>query len=192
MAASDLETVARQIVELARQRGFVVAREVREELTRAGLAETQWKEVLALANPPLAYRRGRYHHPAGAEETPAGDLAGAVQAVLDHHRADVSRIERREQGRVEFVQPVVVLTEEGRSHTLLTRDLSATGIRLISTRRLLGQKLRVVLPAGTDEFHFVVRILWTCPLGDDLVESGGSFLEVQRRPKAERNAPGLS
>jgi hypothetical protein len=27
-----------------------------------------------------------------------------------------------------------------------------------------------------------VRILWTCPVGEDLVENGGTFLEVSTAP----------
>ena len=68
----------------------------------------------------------------------------------------------------------------GRQFTLLSRDLSLTGIRLVGTRRLLGQKVRVSLPQGdgTEACTFVVRILWTCAIGDDLFENGGTFLEV--------------
>jgi hypothetical protein len=72
---------------------------------------------------------------------------------------------------------VKVVTEDGQEFTLLSRDLSATGIRLVGTRRLLGQKVRVIIP-GSDGAarEFLVRILWTCPVGDDLVENGGAFI----------------
>jgi hypothetical protein len=67
-----------------------------------------------------------------------------------------------------------VITEDGREFTLLSRDLSASGIRLIGTRRLLGQRIKVRIGA----LDFQVRVLWACPVGDDLVENGGTFLGV--------------
>jgi len=75
-----------------------------------------------------------------------------------------------------------VAAEDGREFPLLTRDLSSTGLRLIGTRRLLGQKIHVFVPAGEGEgtWDFLVRILWTCPIGEDLVENGGSLLSVTR------------
>ena len=73
---------------------------------------------------------------------------------------------------------MTVRTEDGREFTLLSRDLSATGIRLIGTRRLLGHKVHVIITSGGVSLDFLVRILWTCPVGDDLVENGGTFLGV--------------
>ena len=48
------------------------------------------------------------------------------------------------------------------------------------TKRLLGQKVLVTLPnpEGGPSTKFVVRVLWTCSVGDDLFENGGNFLEV--------------
>ena len=64
--------------------------------------------------------------------------------------------------------------------TLLTRDLSTNGIRLVGTRRLLGQKVHVLIPRRdkATPWKFRVRILWTCAIGDDLIENGGTFIEV--------------
>lgn len=187
MSANDLQAVADQLVELARQQGYVVAREAREALIRAGLPESRWKEALALTRPSLSYRRGRYHFPDSHDEITlsAGptDISQAVREVLEFRRTDVSRVERREQGRVDFVHPVVVITEDQRRYTVLTRDLSATGIRLIGTHRFLGQKLRVLLPASPRPLQFVVRIVWTCPVGEDLIENGGTFLAVEPTPE---------
>ena len=71
-------------------------------------------------------------------------------------------------------------TDDQREMSLLSRDLSTTGIRLIGTRSLLGQKVRVLLPRSDspEPWSFLVRILWTCTVGDNLFENGGSFLEV--------------
>jgi hypothetical protein len=105
-----------------------------------------------------------------------------VRDQLRQQQAQSTRVERREQDRVDFIHPVKVVTEDGREMTLLSRDLSATGIRLIGTRRLLGQKVHVLISAGEGPpLDFLVRILWTCPVGDDLIENGGTFLSVGKR-----------
>jgi hypothetical protein len=87
--------------------------------------------------------------------------------------------ERREQERVEFVQPVRVITEDHLEFNMLSRDLSTAGIRLIGRQRLLGRKVHVII-RGSDSAarDFLVRILWTCPMGDELIENGGVFLSV--------------
>ena len=109
-------------------------------------------------------------------------LAALLAVVSCHavHRTATAALERRGEDRIDFVQPVKVTTEDDREYTLLTRDLSATGIRLFGTLRLLGQKVRVAItaPGQTLPTTFVVRILWTCAVGDGLVENGGAFLEV--------------
>src|SRR5262249_14140867 len=125
-----------------------------------------------------------YHAPVSArvaeEQTQQRCIQRAVRQIIRLHRNATAQVERREQDRVEFVQPVKVQTEDQREYTLLSRDLSPTGIRLIGTRRFLGQKVRVLIPqpGSPVPWTFVVRILWTCPVGDDLVENGGTFLEV--------------
>jgi hypothetical protein len=186
MITTDLQAVAKRVTGRAERQGFVVAREVREELTEAGIAETLWKDVLALARPSLTYRRGRYYYvaPVSARVQAAQlyqrDIREAVREVIEQHRRAADRVERREEDRVDFIQPVKVVTEDGRAFTLLSRDLSSTGIRLIGTRRLLGQKVRVQVPHPDDgpPWEFLVRILWTCPVGEDLVENGGTFVPV--------------
>ena len=105
---------------------------------------------------------------------PALTIADAVQQVTEAYQAARRKVERREAGRVEFIQPVKVLTEDGREFTLLTRDLSPTGIRLIGTQRLLGQRITVRIGS----LDFQVRVLWACPVGEDLVENGGTILSV--------------
>ncbi len=183
MTANNLQVVADQVVQRAQQQGYVVQREVREELRRAGIAETLWKDVLALGRASLSFRKGRYYYAAPvservrAELSQQHDVQAAVEQLLQGQQADSSSPERREQDRVEFVQQVKVVTEDGQECTLLSRDLSTTGIRLVGTRRLLGQKVRVIFP-GPDGAarEFLVRILWTCPVGDDLVENGGAFV----------------
>ena len=184
MTANPLQPVADQVVRRAQRQGHVVAREVREELARAGLAESLWKDVLALARASLSYRGGKSHYTAPvsdrvrAEQSNQDAIGAAVARLVESHHLARGKVERREQSRVDFVQPVKVVAEDGREFTLITRDLSPTGIRLIGTRRQLGQRVRVVIPVGGDVFEFLVRVLWTCPVGEDLVENGGTFLGV--------------
>lgn len=185
MSANSLQAVADSVVRRAQAQGHVVAREVREELARAGVAEGLWKDVLALARSSLVYRKGRYHYTAPvsdrvlAEQSQQGTIQAVVSELIRQHQATRGKVERRGEDRVDFIHPVKVVAEDGREHTLLSRDLSATGIRLVGTRRLLGQKVRVHIPVGDGTAReFVVRILWTCPVGEDLVENGGTFVSV--------------
>jgi hypothetical protein len=187
MIAFNLQTIAEQVVRRARRQGFVVPREVREELARAGLPESSWKEVLTKTDPPLCRRSGRYYFPAPINDpvhlaqTQLENVRKAVRRLIRQHRAAAARVERRGQDRLDFIQPVICRTDDGREFTLLSRDLSTTGIRLVGTRRLLGHKVRVSIPRPEEGSPavFVVRILWTCAVGEDLFENGGMFLEAE-------------
>lgn len=186
---ATLQQVAQAIVRQAQRQGYVVPRDIRTELRLAGLPETQWKDVAALAKDALHYRQGRYYHLGAVsprlqkEQEQQQAIQKIIRRVIKEHRAQAKRQERRGQARVDFIQPVKVRAEDGAEFTLLSRDLSATGIRLIGTRRLLGQKIQVALPASNDQpAHLLVRVLWTCAVGDDLFENGGSFIELQETP----------
>jgi hypothetical protein len=183
---TNLQGVAELVILRARRQGYTVPREVREELKRAGVPETLWKDVLALARSSLRYSHGRYYYadPVSArlrqELRQERGIHRAVRQLIRLHKTAAGQVERREHDRIDFVQAVTVITEDEREFTLLTRDLSTTGIRLVGTRRLLGQKVRVQItaPGQASPTTFLVRILWTCAVGDDLVENGGTFLEV--------------
>jgi hypothetical protein len=185
MTLIDLQEVVNTMVQRAQRRGYVIPREIREELGHAGLPETQWKEVVDLARPSLYYRQGRYYYMTTvsprlrAELSQQEQIQQTLRRLIRRHRQSAREIERRGQDRIDFIQPVKVQTEDGREFTLLSRDLSTTGIRLIGTRSLLGQKVRIVVQENQQEpTAFLVRILWTCAIGDDLFENGGAFLEV--------------
>lgn len=188
MARTGLQGIAEIVVRRAQRQGYVTPREVRAELTQAGLADSQWKDVLALARESLHYRQGRYYHldPISPrlqqEQSQQQMVATAVRQVIRRHRETTAEQERRQQERIDFIQPVEAQTADGRQIKLLSRDLSPTGMRLLTSRSLLGQKLRVFLPApgrGAPT-GLVVRILWTCAVGDDLFENGGTFVELLR------------
>jgi hypothetical protein len=186
MIMTDLQGVATAVVRRAQRQGFVVPREVRQELAAAGLPEEFWKDVLALAHPALNHRQGRYYYASAVsarveqEQQQQRVIQRAVRQLIRQDPAEAGAVERRRNDRIDFIQPVKVHTEDHRELTLLSRDISTTGLRLIGTRSLLGQKVRVQIPRGEDAPPrcFLVRIVWTCAIGDDMFENGGTFLEV--------------
>jgi hypothetical protein len=186
MIATHLQEIADAVIRRAERQGFVVPRDIRDEVVQAGLPESQWKEVLDRARPALNYRHGRYYHVHAVseriqqEQSQQQRIHGAIRQLVQQHRQHAGRVERREQDRIDFIQPVQVETEDSRTFQLLSRDLSPTGIRLIGNRSFLGQKIRLVLPriGNQGSWCFAVRILWTCAVGDDLFENGGMFLEL--------------
>src|SRR5205085_1207232 len=109
----------------------------------AGLPEEQWKDVVALAKGSLNYRQGRYYAITAvspklhAQQEQQRRIEKAVKHLIKLHKDADKAQERRGQVRVDFVQPVRVETQEGKSFTLLSRDISPTGIRLVGTRQLL-------------------------------------------------------
>jgi hypothetical protein len=189
MILTDLEVVADAVVRRAQRQGYVVASDVREELARTNLPEEHWREVITLTGTALSYRRGRYYYQAAVsprrreEQRQQRAILRAVRQVVRDYRQTATTEERRQQKRVDFVQPVQVLFEDHREITVMARDISASGIRLFGTRSLLGQKVRVLVHRGEPRppACFVVRILWTCSIGDGLFENGGAFLEVHEQ-----------
>jgi chromosome condensin MukBEF ATPase and DNA-binding subunit MukB len=186
MTDPTLQPIADSVLRRARQQGSVTARDIRAETKLAGLAETQWKDVAALVKAELHYRQGRYYpaDPISARRAEAEAqqerVAKAIRALIREHRATVKQHERRGQTRIDFIQPIKVHTADGHTLNLLSRDVSTSGIRLVGTKQLLGQKVQIELPHGADGEALILnaRILWTCAVGDDLFENGGSFLEI--------------
>ena len=138
MTAANLNGIADLVVRRAQRQGYVAPSDVREELTQAGASADLWQDVVALARRSLTFRHGRYYYSDPVSERVRREQAqqlGVQQAVdqlLGFGRpAATIPIERRVQDRVNFVQTVTVRTEDGDAFTLLSRDLSVTGIRLI-------------------------------------------------------------
>jgi len=185
MADASLQDVVNAVVRRAQRAGYVVSADIRHELAQANLPESDWKQVVALAKDSLHARQGRYYHATVASprlqktQDQQRLIQRALRSLIRHYRAAKRDEERRKQDRYDVMQPVKVQTEDGRQFTLLSRDLSTTGIRLVGTKRLLGQKVRVTLPHGEKPpCSLLVRILWTCAVTEDLFENGGSFLEL--------------
>lgn len=185
MPSPDLQPVANSVVRLAKRQGFVTSRDIKAELRIAGVAEASWKDVVALANDALMLRQGRYYHKDSynprleKEHAQQQAIQKAIRRLIKHHRNHQKSDERRGQARIDFIQPVKIRTEDGKQFALMSRDLSATGVRLIGTKRLLGQKIELELPGNGEPLcRLSVRILWTCAVGDDLFENGGTFVEL--------------
>jgi hypothetical protein len=186
LTAPKLQEVVKAVVQRAKEQGFLRPSEIREELLRAGESATLWKDVVALARASLSSQRGRYYYASPVSQrllqakSQQEGIARAAGKLIDYYRAAASEGERRGEERIDFIQPIQLQTEDGRKFTLLSRDLSTCGMRLIGTRSLLGQKVRVrILPTSEcDGYCFVLRILWTCAIGDDLFENGGTFVEA--------------
>ena len=185
MSEPTIATVAEAILRRAQRQGYVVPRDIRAELQTAGFPDESWKEVVAQLKNDLHYRQGRYYHVAAVsprlhqEQERQRSISKVIKTLIKEHKDTVKGRERRGQMRVDFIHPVKVKAEDGPEFTLMSRDLSTSGIRLLGTRRLLGHKVHVTLvPKSATPLTLLVRILWTCAVGDDLFENGGNFLEM--------------
>ncbi|HEX5273578.1 MAG TPA: PilZ domain-containing protein [Gemmataceae bacterium] len=183
MMTVNLQEIVGAVLERARRQGSVTPEDIQDELTRAGVPDELWEEVLTLCRRSLRKRRDRYHYVSAARRESAREkqrqaVRRAVRGIIRRHRA-AEQVERRGQDRLDFIQPVRVLSDDGRERHVLSRDLSTTGIRLIATRSLLGQKMRLFLGKGPDACSLLVRVLWTCTVGDDLYENGCMFLDAE-------------
>jgi hypothetical protein len=185
MIMAHLQGVANAVLRRAQKQGFVVPREVRAELAGLGLSGDLWKEVISLVHPPLDYQRGRYYYSTSGEgrleeeKRQQREVLQVIRQLIRQQRALV-KTERRNQERIDFVQQIKLFTEDDRELNVLSRDISTKGLRFIASRGLLGQRVRVVIsrPDNSAPICFVVRILWTCIVGDGLFENGGNVLSV--------------
>ena len=198
MTLTQLKSITRIVLRRAQRQGYVSEKDVRAELKQAGLPGKLWKDVITEAGGELTYHEDHYRYVTpdpGVQEEHRHQLAvgRVVRRLAREHRKSADQHERRREGRVDFIQPVTVQTEDGRTFTLLSRDISPTGIRLIGGRTFLGQKVRVTVPAGPagTTACFLVRILWICTVGDQLFENGGAFLELVHEPAAPAAANGV-
>jgi PilZ domain len=184
MVRTELRPVVEMVLRRAQRQGYVVPRDVREELTQAGMPEVEWKDVLHGARESLHYRQGRYYFievisPRLHEQQSQQQIVfHAIRELIRKHQASAAETERRHQDRLDFIHSALVKTADNQEFRFLSRDLSPTGIRLLGNRSLLGQRVQVKLaPAhGAKPFTFLVRILWSCGVADGLFENGGAFL----------------
>jgi PilZ domain len=180
MSKTDLQRVVGSVVERARLRGFVLPEEIRAELAAAGLPETRWEEVVGLTGDTLRDHGDRFCYAPTVSSRQERQRQRRLNRAVRRLMRAKAHSERRRQGRIDFIHPVPVETADGRSMTLLSRDLSLNGICLIGPNSLLGQKIHVALPTGASGEHigFSVQIVWSCVVGEGLCENGGVFLGV--------------
>jgi hypothetical protein len=188
---ATLADVLRSVLRRAQDQDFVMARDIRRELAQFGLGEHLWKEVIDLAGPALACRRGRYYFvPPGCDRMRVRvhldqrqqlQIHRSVRWMLRHQKAQEKvQHERRVHKRSPFPRSVEVETEDRETIRAVTREISLSGIRLLADRNLHGQELRVRIgfpEAGDQVCSFRVRVLWSAAVGDHLHENGGVFLE---------------
>ncbi|MCS6851985.1 MAG: PilZ domain-containing protein [Gemmataceae bacterium] len=192
MRADNIQTVVQRIVLRAEKEGAVSLREVRAELAAAGLAESLAKEVIAAAGPSLEYRGGRYHFvPPGSarmrlrarqDEALRRKIHRAVRQLVGQYRTPMIAEERRDRPRTDLVEPVQAQAENGPLLHLLSRDISLSGVRFLSSYQLAGQKLRVWIPrpsASKESYCFLVHVLWSAQVADGIYESGAVFLALE-------------
>lgn len=180
-----LKSLVEAVKRRAQAKGFILPKEVKEELASAGLAEGLWKEVLNSARPVLQYHGGRYYFVPGVSprrqehEEMHLQVRAWLQSVAKQQKEVAEGEERRGSERVTFVQPVTLTAEDGASHRALSKDLSPSGIRFIGSKNMLGQKLKATLSSPTGSSRtFWIRIVWACEVGDALYENGGTFVEL--------------
>src|SRR5438045_892662 len=93
MILTELQAVATAVVRLAQRQGYILPQDIRGELTRAGLPEEQWKDVIDLARESLHFRQGRYYFLSSVspklrqEQTQQQLIAQAIQRLIRQHRA---------------------------------------------------------------------------------------------------------
>jgi hypothetical protein len=187
MSATTLQNCVQAVVGRARSRGFVVPRDVREELSQAGVPDAEWREVLAMAGPQLSYRQGRYYFvsPLAARMRQSRLNQEAVQQAVQEVRRDQKALtrqsERREHERFPLSRAVTVQTADGSRMRLLSSDISVAGIRLLGAYNFQGQRVRVEVPAADADkapWCFIVQIIWAREAADAVFENGGIFVEV--------------
>lgn len=192
MSRTSLQRIAEAVRRRAQREGYVVPRQVRAELSEAGLADDRWKDVVALVGPSLSYRHGRYYYvPVGPSRMRVRvrrslrqqqEIDRAVRRLIRQQRAtEAVMIERRSTRRIHFVAPVELHTVDHRVLHLLTREISTSGIRLIGSCCLQGQKVQLWVPRpgeDTETYAFTVQILWSAAVADGLYENGGVFLDM--------------
>lgn len=195
MTTPDLQAVAKSILLLAENNGFVVPRDVRNELKAVGLPETDWKKIIEYLRESLNYRQGRYYFikpssPRLVKQKSSQDaIRSAVESLMENTSVLPVDNNRRQETRHNFPFPIQAQSEDGENFTVLGRDLSSTGIRIVSGKSLLGRKLVLCLKNSTNHFDreisLLTRIVWTESVGDGLYENGGTFLDVETAPLDE-------
>lgn len=187
MNPPDLQSVANVILSRAKRQGYILPREIRMELKEAGHSITLWKQVVGLIRPSVKYRHGRYYFDSPGfsrlqlEQKQLRMVKETLDWLIGSQQEAEEPEDRRKEERAAFVRHVRVLTEDEQELTVVSQDLSSSGIRLVTDRSLLGRKIHLSLPRPNDKESPIViaaRILWSFAIADGLYKNGGAFLEL--------------
>jgi hypothetical protein len=185
MVLTDLNQLAQDILQQAREKGSVRAADVRAQLVQAGHPENRWKDVIGLIRGQLRYSKGHYQYVSSMTARVREDkrnkrvLTKAIRTLIRNYRKVVDT-ERRKQRRIHFIQPLKILDAQGQPHDFVCQDMSLTGMRFLGQADLRGQEVKVLVPTfdtGGGQWTFSLRVLWSSPVGN-LFMQGGVFLEV--------------
>src|SRR5437870_13750252 len=97
--AKGLKDIAAAVVRRAQRQGFVVPRDIKAELSLAGLTEDHWQEVVTVARESLNYRQGRYYHLSGLrsrlqqDQSQKQQIGRAVRKLIRQYRAALASAE---------------------------------------------------------------------------------------------------
>ena len=133
MTQTDLRGVVDSVLRRAERQGYVVPRDVREELAAAGQGDDQWKDVLNLARESLHYRQGRYYYlqpvsPRLREQQSQQQVVfHTVRDLIRRQQAARAESDRRQQERIDFIQPVKVQAEDKRQLVTVTFSTGSAG-----------------------------------------------------------------
>src|SRR5689334_18558253 len=100
MISVNLQGVAELVVRQAQRNGYILPRQVRTVLSEAGLCESMWKDVLAVARASLTYRKGRYYYTVSVsdrvrqEREQQNGIHEAVREIIRRYRS-ADFVERR-------------------------------------------------------------------------------------------------
>ncbi|MCS7166842.1 MAG: PilZ domain-containing protein [Gemmatales bacterium] len=184
-ATVDWARITDALIRRATVRGFLLPSEIQEELKSLGVSPRLWRNCVARLEKFLTHNNGKYYYtpatptPRLREEERQLHIRALLQGLVQTHRRSQLHEERRAADRIEVVWPVTLTLEDGTIHRALTRDISVSGIRFLSNRSLLGQKVLASIKMHDQEPHlFSVRILWTCQVADGLYENGGTVIEI--------------
>ncbi|MGF1580887.1 MAG: PilZ domain-containing protein [Gemmataceae bacterium] len=152
-----------------------------------GATSNRHREIIPLSQPPDS--------PQPAEASPqtvsvsppreapenSSELREAIRRLIATQKQREFRVDGRDEERILLSQSVKIRLEDQQEISVLSQDLSPSGIGLVSTRSLLGRKLRLILPTETPDcptITIIVRILWSYAVTEDLYKNGGLFLEL--------------
>lgn len=183
----EMHRVALAVVRRAREEGYVRPQDVRDELKRLGHPANRWKEAIQEAGSSLTLRNGRYYYVSPlrarlrSEHQHRQGVKRAARELIRRYKAANVHVERRNHRRIHFILPVRVITSGGKEYRMVSQDISLNGVRVVGAHSLRGQKVRLMMPSidnGGGQWDFTVHFLWSSPVGDNLVESGGIFLKI--------------